>query len=226
MKPNLPKFDRLFLLVTLLSFGIAGCATRISTQHEKSRPQTFSSFDLAESSQAEAPIPVGTISFNSIDVAQFLMVYQELSQRTVIRPTSLPATTISLRNQTPVTRVEALQLMDTALAANGIATVLVADNAVKVVPVAQAAQESPPEISLPWPSLPDSGSFMMRTVQLNHLRPSELVPVLMPFCKAPGAVVPIDSRRQIILRDYSSNIRKMLKLIEDLDKAPRYDRVR
>ncbi len=58
---------------------------------------------------------------------------------------------------------------------------------------------------------------MMRTVQLKKLRPSELVPVLMPFSKAPGAVLPIDSRGQLILRDYSSNIRKMLKLLEDLE---------
>jgi len=107
--------------------------------------------------------------------------------------------------------------LDTVLAENGIAMVLAGDTAVKAVPVAQAAQESPPEISLPWRSLPDSGSFMMRTVQLKKLRPSEVVPVLMPFCKAPGAVLPIDSRGQLILRDYSSNIRKMLKLVEDLE---------
>ncbi len=54
-------------------------------------------------------------------------------------------------------------------------------------------------------------------VQLKKLRPSELVPLLMPFSKSPGAVLPIDSRRQLILRDYSANIRKMLKLVEDLE---------
>ena len=110
-----------------------------------------------------------------------------------------------------------MQLLDTVLAENGIAMVLAGDTAVKAVPVAQATQESPPEVSLPWRSLPDSGSFMMRTVQLKKLRPSELLPVLMPFCKAPNAVLPIDSRGQLILRDYSSNIRKMLKLVDDLE---------
>jgi type II secretory pathway component GspD/PulD (secretin) len=137
----------------------------------------------------------------------------------VIRPTSLQAATISLRNQTSLTRVEALQLLDTVLAENGIVMVLAGETAVKAVPVAQAPHESPPEISLPWRSLPDSGSFMMRTVQLRKLRPSEVVQVLMPFSKMPAAVLAIDAQGQLILRDYSSNIRKMLKLVEDLENG-------
>jgi type II secretory pathway component GspD/PulD (secretin) len=61
---------------------------------------------------------------------------------------------------------------------------------------------------------------MMRTVQLKKLRPSEVVPVLMPFSKAPGAVLAIDSRHQLILRDFSANVRKMLQVLEDLESQP------
>jgi type II secretory pathway component GspD/PulD (secretin) len=218
MKPNITKFDLPISVIALLCLGIAGCATRSTTHPENSHPQSFSSFDVTNGRPPERKFVVGIMDFKNADLTQVLEMYQQISQRTVIRPTTLPAQTISLRNQTPLTRVEALQLIDTVLAENGIAMVLAGDTAVKAVPVAQATQASPPEISLPWQSLPDSGSFMMRTVQLKKLRPSELVPVLMPFCKAPGAVLPIDSRRQLILRDYSSNIRKMLKLVEDLEK--------
>jgi type II secretory pathway component GspD/PulD (secretin) len=201
---------------------MAGCATHSITRPENSYAQTFSSFDVPSDRPAPRECLAGSLDFQNAELTQVLAIYQEISKRTVIRPATLPAPTISLRNQTPLSRVEALQLMDTVLAENGIAMVLAGVTAVKAVPVVQAAQESPPEISLPWRSLPDSGSFMMRTVQLKELRPSELVPVLMPFSKAPGAVLPIDSRGQLILRDYSSNIRKMLKLVEDLENnAPR-----
>lgn len=208
--------------VALLCLGIAGCATHPTTHPEKSHAQTFSSFDVPESRAAQGEYLAGTLNFQNAELMQVLAIYQEISKRTVIRPSTLPAPTISLRNQTPLSRVQTLQLLDSVLAVNGIAMVLSGDTAVKAVPVAQAAQESPPEIDLPWRSLPDSGSFMMRTVQLKKLRPSELVPALMPFGKAPNAVIPIDSRSQLILRDYSSNIRKMLKLVEDLEsKASR-----
>ena len=96
--------------------------------------------------------------------------------------------------------------------------VLDGDLAVKAVPEARAASESPPEITLPWKSLPDSGSFMMRRVHLKTLRPSEAVPVLAPLARTPNAIMPVDASGELILRDYSSNIRRMLEVLEDLEK--------
>ena len=105
--------------------------------------------------------------------------------------------------------------MDTVLAENGIAMVL-AGHHVKAVPVAQANQESPADFSAL------AVASRLRLVHdadraVEETAASELVPVLMPFCKAPNAILPLDSPGQLILRDYSSNIRKMLKLVEDLE---------
>jgi type II secretory pathway component GspD/PulD (secretin) len=224
MKPNrsnrdLPIFCAL-LLLALLCLGIVGCATPSEPRPDTSHPQTFSSFDVTGNRSVPRGFPPGSLNFQNADLTMVLAVYQEISQRTVIRPSTLPAPTISVRNQTPLSRVEALQLLDTVLAENGIAMVLMGPTGIKAVPLAQAAQSSPPEITLPWRSLPDSGSYMMRTVQLKKLRPSEVVPVLMPFSKAPGAVLAIDSRHQLILRDFSANVRKMLQVLEDLESQP------
>ena len=84
--------------------------------------------------------------------------------------------------------------------------------------VAQAASEAPPDINLPLELLPDSGSFMSRTVQLKKVRPSEAIPVLMPLAKAPNALLPIDSSYQLVIRDYSANVRRMLQMLQELEK--------
>lgn len=217
MRATIPNTDAAVFLVALLCLGLAGCAACSVGRPVNAHPETFSSFDLPSGPPAQKEFPAGSLNFQNTDLAQVLGIYQEISKRTVIRPAALPSPPIVLRNQTPLSRVEALQLLDTVLAENGIAMVLAGDTAVKAVPVAQASQESPPEISLPWRALPDCGSFMMRTVRLKKVRPSELVPILMPLSKAPGAVLPIDSGGQLVLRDYSANIRKMLKLVEDLE---------
>ena len=180
--------------------------------------QTLSSFDQPKTRGAQPELQAGALNFQNVDLAQLLAIYQEISGRTVIRPSALPSPTISVRNQTPLTRIEALQLLDTALAENGITMVLMGDSAVKAVPAALASSESPPEITLPWEALPDSSSMMMRTVQLKHVRPSEVVPILVPFSKLSNAILPVDSRKQLILRDYSSNIRRMLRVLQDVDK--------
>jgi type II secretory pathway component GspD/PulD (secretin) len=114
--------------------------------------------------------------------------------------------------------VQALQLLDTALAQNGIAMVLSGANAVKAVPANQVASESPPNITVAWELLPESSSCMTRTVQLKHLRAVEAVPILMPFTKLPNSIIVIQNRNLLILRDYSSNIRAQLQLLEKLDR--------
>ncbi len=205
----------------LLMIAVAGCCTAPSAKSAtNAQPRALSSFDVQNGRSAQEELQVGTLNFQNTDLAQVLVIYQEISGRTVIRPATLPAPAISVRNQTPLSKVQALQLLDTVLAQNGIAMVLVGDSAVKAVPEIQAGMASPPEITLPWKSLPESGSFMMRRVHLKALKPSEVVPVLMPFSKAPNSILPVDSCKELILRDYSSNVRRMLQVLEDLEKRP------
>jgi len=68
-------------------------------------------------------IPPGIIKFDQTDMLQVLDIYCELTGRTVLRPMSLPATRISLRNQTSLMREEAAWMFEAALAVEGIAIV-------------------------------------------------------------------------------------------------------
>ena len=218
MKANTGGSAQSICLTALLLLGLGGCATSHPNQSATNRPQTFSSFDAPSGRAAPPEFGSGNLNFQGAALDQVLSIYQEISGRTVIRPSALPSPTISLRNQTPLNRVEALQLLDTVLAQSGIVMVVAGDKAVKAVPLAQAPAASPPEISVAWQALPDSGSYMMRTVQLKKLRPSEVVPVLTLMASTmPNPVVPLDASRKIILRDYASNIKRMLRLLEDLE---------
>jgi type II secretory pathway component GspD/PulD (secretin) len=203
-----------FTLAGLLCLVLAACGTIAPTTPQK---RTLSSFDIPTSSAGQQEMAAGMIDFQNADLLQVLDIYQELSGRTVIRG-SLPRPVISVRNQTPLTRVQALQLLDTVLAANGIAMVLAGDSAVKAVPAAQAASEAPPNITLPLELLPDSGSFMSRTVQLKKVRAVEVATVLQPLVKTPNALLPIGMSNQLVIRDYSSNVRQMLQMLQELER--------
>jgi len=60
---------------------------------------------------------------------------------------------------------------------------------------------------------------MSRSVQLKTVRAVEVVPVLVPFAKTPNAVLPIASSNQLVIRGYSANVRRMLRMIEELEKS-------
>jgi type II secretory pathway component GspD/PulD (secretin) len=203
-------------LLGLLCLGLTACGPNPPASTQK---RTFSSFDIPASGAGKEVMATGTINFQNAELEQVLAIYQELSRRTVSRST-LPDPTISVRNETPLTRIEALQLLDTVLAQNGIAMVLAGETAVKAVPEAMAAAEAPPEITLPLEALPESGSFMSRTVQLNKVKAVEVIAVLMPLAKAPNALLPIQSQNLLVIRDYSVNVKRMLKMLQELEKDP------
>jgi general secretion pathway protein D len=163
--------------------------------------------------------PVGSIDFPATDLNQVLDIYSELVGRTVLRPTSLPAPTITLKTQTPLTRSEAIQALDAVLALNGIAVVNIGDCFVKVVPNAQAGQVGAPLSHGKSEELPELGKFVTHVVQTTYLKPSDLVQVLTPFA-SPGlanAILPIDSSQILVLRDYGENVKRMLEMVKRVD---------
>jgi general secretion pathway protein D len=167
----------------------------------------------------EDTLPAGTINFPATDLNQVLQIYSELVGRTVLRPTTLPAPTITLKTQTPLTRHEAIQAFDAVLALNGIAVVNVGDKFVKVVPTAQAGQVGAPFSKEKGDQLPDLGQFVTHVVQTTYVKPTELVPALTPFA-SPGlanGILPIDPSQILVLRDYAENVKRMLEMVKKID---------
>ena len=166
-------------------------------------------------------LPAGTINFPATDLNQVLQIYAELVGRTVLRPTALPAPTITLKTQTPLTRHEAVQAFDAVLALNGIATVNVGDKFVKVVPMAQAGQVGAPFSKDKIEQLPEMGQFVTDVIQVTNAKPSELVAVLTPFASAglANGILPIDGSGILVLRDYSENVKRMLEMVKKIDVA-------
>ena len=202
------------LFCALGAFLLAGCRT---SQPARVYKTTFSSFDLPTEHRAETLTSNGVVNFKGVALDQVLEIYQELSGRTVIRG-QLPEVRINLQTKTPLNRIQMLQVLDSVLAENGIVMVLSGDMAVKVVAAAAVNTASPPEITRSWEQLPDSSSYMMRTVRLKYVQPSMVVPVLAPFSRLPNSLVCIDGEHLLMLRDYAANIRQELQMLEKMDK--------
>jgi len=166
-------------------------------------------------------IPAGVIRFPAVDLNQVLKVYAELVGRTVLRPTTLPAPTITLETVTPLTRSEARAAIDAVLALNGIAVVDVGDKFVEVVPASQVGQVGAPFSTESAEQLANLGPYVTHVVQTHYVKPSELQSALTPFASAGMAngILPIDSSQILVLRDYSQNVKRMLEMIKRIDVA-------
>jgi general secretion pathway protein D len=168
-------------------------------------------------------LPPGLIKFQDADIAQVLEIYQELTGRTVLKPSSLPATKISIRTQTELTRAEAVQALDSILSMNGITMVPQGTKFVKAVAEAQAGQAAGQLNDLPHELLPESGTYVTHVIQLTNAQPNDILPVLQPFAKAPNSILTIPSTSMLVLRDYAENVKRMLEMVAKVDVVPQQE---
>jgi RNA polymerase sigma factor (sigma-70 family) len=194
--------------------------------------RTFSSFDSPTGPAGQMLWEAGRLQLVDNDLNTVLTLYEQASARTVIRADGLPEGKFTLHNQTPLNRVETLRLLDTLLAQNGVTMVLAGDSQVKAVPSAKAANETAPVIQLSRDELPDSSSYMRMRVPwqkiwlpMERRTLSQVVSVLGYQASFPSSVTADNNRNEIVLQDYSANVRRMLVLIEQLNSSTAIARV-
>jgi len=167
----------------------------------------------------EETLKAGMIDFRKMDLDAVLMFYADLVNRTVLRPSGLAAQPITLKTQTDLTKREAVEALDTVLGMNGIVMINVGEKFVKAQLAATAGTEAQEFNKVPDDRLPIIGGYISQVVQLKYAKPSEMVPVLQPLAKMPGAIVPIESSGILVLRDYTENIKRMAEMIREVDIA-------
>ncbi|PYI79881.1 MAG: hypothetical protein DME26_22685 [Verrucomicrobia bacterium] len=179
-------------------------------------PQTVTTNAAGQS--MEDIIPPGILKLQEMNLNQALeSVYAPLVGRTILRPTALPAATITLKAETPLTRRESIQALDAVLALNGIATLNVGTKFVTIVPEASAIQQGKAFTSQGKDELPELGQYTTHVVQLKYAQVQEVQQAITPLAKTPASIIAIPSSSILILRDYAPNIKRMLDLIEKID---------
>ncbi|MEC8988157.1 MAG: secretin N-terminal domain-containing protein, partial [Verrucomicrobiota bacterium] len=181
--------------------------------------------DPADAAPADAQIiPMADMQLVNMPLEQFLEIYANYVKRTILRASALPNLNVTLKAQTPLTIEEAIQAMDSVLSLNGYTTIPVGEKFVTFVPSANALQEGAAFSTITTSEeLPEANQYITHITQLKHLLPSEAVPMLTPMAKNAAGIVALDVSKTLVLRDNSSNIKRMLELIERIDIKPEED---
>jgi len=156
--------------------------------------------------------------FQAAPLDQVLEVYSRLTGRTVLKPASLPAAQITLKAQSKLTVKETLQALDSVLSLNGIAVIPTGEKFLTVVPAAQADKEGAAFNQMNAKELPEAGQYITKIVQVKNAKPSEVAPALQPFLKSGTGLLHIDATGVLILRDNAINVKRMLEVLEQIDK--------
>ena len=168
----------------------------------------------------EEILPPGLIKFLDTPLDQVLDVYQELTRRTVLRPNNLPQAKVTIRSETPLTRQEAIQALDSILSMNQVTMVPQGEKFVKAVPFSQAPTEGSRFSKLTGKDLPEAGVYTTHVVQVKNAALQDVATAMQQFSKMPNSILVIPSSNIIILRDYAENVKRMLEVLEKIDLVP------
>ncbi len=170
----------------------------------------YTSFGQLEEVAGKRIFGPNEVNMKNARMEEFLWLCQDVSGRTVVASAPLPQASVTVQNATLSTRIQPSQLSDTVLAQTGVAIVCPGENTVKAVLATQAAREAGPVIDLPAERLPEPSNYMGRFVTLKNHKPREVMPMIQPFARVPAGIIVLESERLLVLRDFSSNIRRML----------------
>lgn len=168
-------------------------------------------------------IKAGQFDFTGAEVWTLLNnYYANWVARTILRaPTAEQAlkAPVFFRNQTPLTRSEAIQAFEAIFAMNNLGLVPAGDKFLKAVPLAEAVKAgAKPSVVTNASELRELGQYVTYITQLKFVKPSEMLQVLAPF-QSMNASVAIDSSQILLLRDLTENVKRMLEMIERVDVA-------
>ncbi|MFZ5891838.1 MAG: type II secretion system secretin GspD [Myxococcota bacterium] len=117
----------------------------------------------------------------------------------------------------PVTLDEAYRAFLSILEANGM-TVVPQGAFFKIIDTANAASTPTPLIAR-GANVPDAERYLTRLHRLTHVQPAQVLPILSKFKSKDGDISSYDPGRLLIITDTGSQVRRLLRLIQEIDVA-------
>lgn len=171
----------------------------------------------AATPSAEEMISPDTIQFPNNPVSDFLLVYERLKGVTLIKDAGLAAggPNLSLTLNQPVTKAEAIQLIESTLLLNGYAFVAVDKKTVKVINTASKNPRSEGVfVFTNEEELPEGEVIASFVLPLTHLAAADAVEIFNQFIVLHpyGSMVAVPVANQVVITENSTLIRRLIEV--------------
>jgi len=213
------------LALLLTGFGFLN-----GTVHAQVAAQTSIPTDLTPGGDAKATegstsemISPDTIQFPNNPVSDFLMIYEKLKRVTLIKDASLLAggANLSLTLNQPVSKAEAIRLLESTLLLNGYAFIAVDKNSVKVINTAGGKNPRSEGVFLfnNESELPEGEVVASYVMPLIHLAASDAVEIFNQFIVLHpyGSMVAVPVANQVVITENSTLIRRLIDVKNLID---------
>jgi general secretion pathway protein D len=155
------------------------------------------------------------LNFTDVELQELTRSISLATGKRFIIPAKVRALKASLFSPAPVSPPEAYQAFLSVLAANGM-TVVPAGQFLKLVTTEDATSQPGP-VCLDGEGCPEGDRLITRLHRLSFVSAADMAAVLEHFRTEEGALVAYPPTNTLIITDFSGNIRRMLRIAQELD---------
>src|SRR5438067_698369 len=214
---------RLFCSAAL---GLA-TATVISAQVAPVRPEPFPALAAATPAAANPTAPPGApgtvrLQFPNSDVVDVLHLYEQLTGKKLVMDNFVQGK-VNIFITKDVSREEAIKIIETSLALNGISVVPADRDIVEVVGAGQNPREAAVPILSDLADIPAGNPVISFLFKLQYADPQELQQVLMAYFQGSAGsinILALPKSSSLLVTQNADIIRQLASVIAQVDVAP------
>ncbi|MFT5719907.1 MAG: general secretion pathway protein D [Motiliproteus sp.] len=164
-----------------------------------------------------------SVDMRDTDIKEFIATIGKLTNKTIIIDDRVKGK-INIRSPRTLSESELYDIFLVQLGVSGFAVVDLGNNILKVIP-SQGAKLSGIEVQTDDDALPSpTENVVTRVVQVTNVDVNALVPILRPLVdNKTGIIAPYPASNVILITDRESNVRRLLQIIIQVDKADSVD---
>jgi len=214
---------RLFCSAAL---GLAA-ATAISAQVAPVRPEPFPALAAATPAAANPTAPPGApgtvrLQFPNSDVVDVLHLYEQLTGKKLVMDNFVQGK-VNIFITKDVSREEAIKIIETSLALNGISVVPADRDIVEVVGAGQNPRKAAVPILSDLADIPAGNPVISFLFKLQYADPQELQQVLMAYFQGSAGsinILALPKSSSLLVTQNADIIRQLASVIAQVDVAP------
>jgi type II secretion system protein D len=158
-------------------------------------------------------------------VSDVLATYEQLSGKQIIKEGTLPDTTISINVTEPVTRGQAVELIESALQLNGFVMLPGPGNSMKVISLSSGRNPRSQGVKVfsAGDKLPEGEQIISYIMKLSFMSAPEAAPIFnQHFAPTPpfGSVVAVPSANALLITESAKVVHEMIRMQQLIDVPP------
>lgn len=169
---------------------------------------------------AAAEDTIEAIVISAMPASGVIDLLAKLSGKTILRAQAVPEIKLSLNLNQVTQKVDAIRAIESLLFLNGIATVPMGEQFIKVLPIANIKSHAQSIIQdAALKDLPDSEQNYARIFNLSYLTSQEALKQITPFVSASGQILELGKSNALYVNDTLSNLKRIELLLTKSDQA-------